>query len=381
MTKIIKGLVICFVLFGISLALEEWEDQPSTKAACSGHTQCSTCAASKGCGWCTATEQCLPGTATGPINSTCIGTSWQYKGCRQCNQLMDCRSCKDFQSDCFWCSDTKTCNALGSPCSTGWTETCPCDVYQTCSSCQDDATCMWCGSSMSCMKTTDNCVMPAHTCPCTSNTDCFSCKTDYKCNWCDVTSSCMAIGNSTSGCAFSHTCNGFCSQYTSCDDCQTQNGCAWCGKLNTCVQAETATCLIAHTCPDCVAHRLCGPCSDTGVCIWCSSTQLCMPVGTDCTIADSCEAYCNAASSCQMCAKQVGCGWCADTASCEDMEVTGCLITHTCGAPIYPSSCGFDGGAFVGGMFLVIGVVGLLIGIYVFYRWKTGRHISYSELK
>jgi hypothetical protein len=43
--------------------------------------------------------------------------------------------------------------------------------------------------------------------------------------------------------------------------------------------------------------------------------------------------------------------------------------------------CGFDGGSFVGGMFLVIGLIVVGGAAYLFYRWKTGRKILYTELR
>jgi hypothetical protein len=43
-------------------------------------------------------------------------------------------------------------------------------------------------------------------------------------------------------------------------------------------------------------------------------------------------------------------------------------------------SCEFDGGAFVGGMFLGIGLVAIGIGAFLFYRWKMGSRPGYSEL-
>jgi uncharacterized membrane protein YidH (DUF202 family) len=42
----------------------------------------------------------------------------------------------------------------------------------------------------------------------------------------------------------------------------------------------------------------------------------------------------------------------------------------------------FDAGSFVGGMFLVIGVLVVVAAAYIFYRWRTqNRRIAYSELK
>jgi len=59
-----------------------------------------------------------------------------------------------------------------------------------------------------------------------------------------------------------------------------------------------------------------------------------------------------------------------------------CFYTHTCSKKdLKVPGCGFNGGAFVGGMFLVIGIIVLIAGIYFFYRWKTGRKFDYRELK
>jgi len=47
------------------------------------------------------------------------------------------------------------------------------------------------------------------------------------------------------------------------------------------------------------------------------------------------------------------------------------LLSHSCKATP-AEKCGFDGGAFVGGMFLGIGLIAIGIGGYLFYRWKVG---------
>jgi len=71
-----------------------------------------------------------------------------------------------------------------------------------------------------------------------------------------------------------------------------------------------------------------------------------------------------------------GCGWCDDNDKCSDYEETPCKsFAHGCDSD---SDCGFDGGAFVGGMFLVIGVGLLAGGAYMFYRYKT--QTQYKEL-
>jgi len=69
-----------------------------------------------------------------------------------------------------------------------------------------------------------------------------------------------------------------------------------------------------------------------------------------------------------------------------DVDKAACsgLFAHACqSAPVTPpkSGGGFDGGSFVGGMFLVIGLIVIGGAAYLFYRWKTGRKILYTELR
>jgi len=59
--------------------------------------------------------------------------------------------------------------------------------------------------------------------------------------------------------------------------------------------------------------------------------------------------------------------------TCKSVE------TNTCDAPSLKG--GFDGGAFVGGMFLVIGLIVLGVLAFIIYRWKTGKKILYTELR
>jgi len=72
--------------------------------------------------------------------------------------------------------------------------------------------------------------------------------------------------------------------------------------------------------------------------------------------------------------------WCDDTQYCVDEDRnTGCLVAHTCVNS--KPTCGFDGGAFVGGMFLIIGLMVLGGGGYAFYRYKNGQKTNYSTLQ
>jgi len=66
-----------------------------------------------------------------------------------------------------------------------------------------------------------------------------------------------------------------------------------------------------------------------------------------------------------------------------DKATCGTIWLYSCDpTPIKPvPKCAFDGGAFVGGMFLVIGVIVLGAVAFIVYRWKTGRKILYTELR
>jgi len=81
-------------------------------------------------------------------------------------------------------------------------------------------------------------------------------------------------------------------------------------------------------------------------------------------------------TTCESCNARKGCGWCSTTNVCVDVISSTCsgLWVHACGTtPVTPpQKCGFDGGAFVGGMFLVIGLIVLGVLAFIVYRWKSG---------
>jgi len=127
-----------------------------------------------------------------------------------------------------------------------------------------------------------------------------------------------------------------------CDTCLQDDNCVWCSKTSSCELAETATCLMAHTC----------------------------------------ESYCNGVMLCDACGQLPGCVWCDDSKLCADASTATCFFTHSCDfTPPSGPDCGFNGGAFVGGMFLVIVLVALLGAGFAFYKWRAGARISYTELK
>jgi len=115
---------------------------------------------------------------------------------------------------------------------------------------------------------------------------------------------------------------------------------------------------------------------------WCGDKQQCSPSGTECLLSHNCPNYCGTFSNCGDCSQAMGCGWCDDTGVCADVSESTCFFAHTCTSTKHESKkCGFNGGAFVGGMFFVIGLVVLGVGGYLFYRWRSGRKFDYRELK
>jgi hypothetical protein len=94
-------------------------------------------------------------------------------------------------------------------------------------------------------------------------------------------------------------------------------------------------------------------------------------------IAYGCEQFCNQINSCEGCNQVKGCGWCESTGKCSDTRTATCLFAHTCS----PQQCGFNGGSFVGGMALMLGIILMGAVGYAFYRWRTGHRVSYSAMK
>jgi len=387
--------VLIFVLFGL-LSL----NGILAKATCDEQLNCDDCSGLADCGWCSPIQKCMNGTKAGPLNSTCIGTSWEFGKCTPCAQFTNCRSCVARDTDCFWCQQVNDgmggCRDIGFV-GCAYTRSCPCDVYGSCTECANDVNCQWCGNDLNCVifnstATTGGCngTQPIYnyttTCPCSANRDCPNCQATDGCNWCED-STCLDVctGPKVLSCA------AYCSSAaTTCDQCVVAPGCAWCSSNKKCVDAATSPCDYAFSCPVCNAATYCDTClSFGGDCIWCEDTQDCQPVGTNCLAALNCVDYCSQFTMCDSCNKVKGCGWCDDIQMCGDVSSTNCFYAHTCSTPPTPpppptpeeKKCGFNGAAFVGGMFFVIGVAVLIIGAYLFYRWRTGRKFDYRELK
>jgi len=63
------------------------------------------------------------------------------------------------------------------------------------------------------------------------------------------------------------------------------------------------------------------------------------------------------------------------------MATNNCFFAQGCGSGITVKKGGFDAGSFVGGMFLVIGLIVLGGGAFVVYKWKFSNRPSYTELR
>jgi len=375
-------LIVTFLFFAMVLG-----------QACS-HDRCVTCTADtvNNCGWCASTLQCVQGNITGPNAGFCYG-SWNWGGCKNCNAFADCRECQAWRADCLWCTGSgnnpPSCQATGFVGCTIAT-TCPCAVYADCSTCVNAAPdCGWCRSNSSCVKmgTASNCAeTPLQTCPCSYQTTCYQCNSDSVggCQWCEASATCLPSAN-FSVCPVphgGHSCQTYCRETgTSCESCNSVPGCGWCKESSQCVDISVSPCMYTHSCPNCGPLGMCASCLATEGCVWCTNSESCEAVdSSSCLAAHSCNAYCGLSQDCRSCARKKGCGWCEESSACVDASSSACLLAHSCFTPS-GSSCGFDGGSFVGGMFLVIGIIVISGGGYLFYRWRVGSKVSYTELR
>jgi len=259
---------------------------------------------------------------------------------QNCTEYPDCESCALSGPACGWCSATQLCLAgnatgpTGGKCIHSW-------EYSQCRECE-------------------------------KNTDCRSCgRYENECFWCKEKRSCLHIGHI--GCYPADSCP--CEDYTACHSCSNTGSCTWCGDQELCIESTNKTyqCTREDQCL-CEVNPTCGACMGDPTCGWCDSSKSCVhKMGTACGLSQSCEFSCSrAAHSCEVCAKVAGCGWCPAHQTCMDINTlrSVCAVTTQC--PVAPVPCPkkFDGGSFVGGMFLSIGIGILGLAGFVFYRKK-----------
>eukprot|EP01119_Soliformovum_irregulare_P005559 TRINITY_DN17301_c0_g1_i1.p1 TRINITY_DN17301_c0_g1~~TRINITY_DN17301_c0_g1_i1.p1 ORF type:complete len:406 (-),score=12.90 TRINITY_DN17301_c0_g1_i1:8-1159(-) len=367
-----------------------------SQLSCVNGTSCNTCLnlnnQSLSCGWCGATQMCLEKNPDRSPASYCFGDTWEVSKCANCASMTDCRSCNAHPGDCQWCGQpnaTARCakrNTPGCPVKPN----CPCEDYNNdCEGCLQDVTCNFCGDG-TCKIATANDATCKDTCPCSNNADCDSCRSQPGCGWCSTSGSCVELAGNT--CPLMTTsCNVYCNKtgYGSCDKCTATPGCSWCDDSATCLDSRVqSSCFLTHQCPPSCDHKYCDPCLDAG-CVWCGSSKQCMSKqmalknNSGCMAAHSCPSYCQGYSDCGSCNGVLGCAWCGSSNQCIDKDkTTDCLLTLTCDAiPIDPTCPSFSGKSFVGGMFLIIGLMVVGVAAFAFYRWYTGKKILYTELR
>jgi len=355
---------------------------------CVNQTNCDACSLLDGCGWCAPIQKCLPGNVQGPINATCVGSAWEFGKCTPCETLTDCRDCRAHSTDCFWCqSGAGSCKSIGFG-GCPWADSCPCDVYASCSECTSDSTCQWCSDVGLCIIQSPDTSCPSGPsfnytsgCPCSLNSDCPGCRQTFGCQWCGEET--PALCSERCNTLPARSCSMWCQQAaTDCVSCVSTNGCAWCSDLQQCVDPSDSTCLFSHTCPNCGLNTFCDTCIQNADCVWCDDSASCQVKGqTSCFFAHTCDSYCASMTFCESCNQARGCAWCDSSSSCVDVTTSTCLFAHTCTSPTPPTSCGFRAGDFLGGMFLMLVLFLIAFAGLAFYRWRTGSRPAYTELK
>lgn len=357
--------------------------------SCADLKNCNACVANTTCGWCAPTWECKEGTPQGPNVGYCSGSAWNWNQCIDCNSISDCRTCLAYGSDCHWCANTTSCYAMGQVIGCPYAKSCPCNIYPDCSSCviQSMGDCSWCGQDQTCRKLNDpTCLLPAHTCPCSDNPDCQACSATNGCHWCASTATC--VRTSQSECPIPHTgCDSYCKVNGSagCSACVNLRGCGWCSDTAECRDVDVAACQMTPTCANCGGYSYCSACSNDPGCNWCSNTKSCQPVrSVNCLVPHTCDNYCALqSSSCTACLSTPGCGWCDDSSTCVSSDTATCFLSHTCASQtvVVSKKGGFNAASFVGGMFLVIGILALALVAFFIYRWKVNQRANYTELK
>jgi len=288
---------------------------------CNVDTPCSDCVQQEHCGFCGSTQQCLRGDDTGPLaGSTCLST-WQYgnNSCANCPSRNSCTDC-GLYPECKWCGgDNSRCTTLTDTTACPADPDCKCQELSTCRECTGRTDCSWCETQNQCINTATQPLPP--TCG-------------------------QLVGHSQDHCP---SCEGI----TSCQECGLA-GCSWClGELRVGEPGATTP--------------------PQGLCV---EPQFCPePLAT-------CDVVCHTIKTCEECTFTEGCRYCTDKEECQGLDVAhldGCMVPHECPAVKFDQGTPFDGGSFVGGMFLVIGLAGL--GAIVFFAFRFfQRKTSYTEV-
>jgi len=265
--------------------------------------------------------------------------------------------------------------------------------------------CGWCAATRSCVNGTmtgpndpdrcfiswtfgdpnrcPNCAAKTGSCiACQSTPDCIACAGDNQ--------KCIDRGTFDQNCVFKLPGVCLCGMHENCRDCQTDtsNSCYWCEEKGVCLAhgaSAPPTCIKLDVqpptpCPACDSINSCQTCSQTSGCGWCNAQ--CQPVTTcnalKAEILENCDADCKTMLGCEPCLLRTGCSWCSNRNTCEGKDIVhlGPSCTEATDCP-RPSS--FDGPSFIGGMFLVIGLVLLVGGSVLLYRFYR-RRVTYTAV-
>jgi len=280
-----------------------------------------------------------------------------------------------------------------------------CSPYLTCGDCTNTTTksCGWCAATKSCVQ--GNAGGPANgfcdigwiyyakdcidECKILAD-DCFDCNNikHINCTWTKLNQC-----RSTKDIDPSYiTSNCSCSMYHTCHECNAHKlgNCGYCPEKKACLDQGSAAgctfridgtcpCNATYSCFDCLENDGCGWCTKRGICGMANSQDF-MKLCNYAILPLTCSAICPQQKTCKDCMsiEGVSCGWCKNTtgAFCVDLVVTDVCFIEACEPAVYPPSGGFDGGSFVGGMFLALGLVGIAGAGY----WYATRRQSYKPL-
>ena len=107
-----------------------------------------------------------------------------------------------------------------------------------------------------------------------------------------------------------------------------------------------------------------------------------MPPG--CLRTHTCPWLCPAEADCVTCNSVAGCTWC-DGETCVPINEAHAVCSEVSLSCLIPTPTpagekkGFSAGSFVGGMFLMLGLAGLLAGGFAFYR-RRKTSASYEQV-
>ena len=324
---------------------------------CTG-TTCSACTAEPGCGFCWSSQQCSSGAPGGPSDgSTCLVSTRSASGRTREEGKKNFFPLFSTTSSLFGLSLVSlTAGRQAYAWFFGPDEVCPdaaggCGAQTTCGKCvASSEACGWClaggtgkcvpidapnGGSSQCFNAPNQPGILNRQCSaCQTHASCAKCQAGlHKCFWCPEEQMCLPRDGDDQ-------CHGLsklpgscfdCAIYqNSCESCQQQPDCVWCAKSDTCLTAAA-----------------CGPGNDQA----------------------TCASQCAKANTCEGCRQLEDCMWdnkCVARGSNP-------FQSHQCPPP---SSRGFDGGSFVGGIFLVLGLAALAVAGYFAYGWYQRTHGS-----